>query len=177
MQFTEKFLDAFNAKVLLALKNLPNNPKPQCEGFIVHDIVKYKNSINLIENTFQVGIVPNEKRTKYQYFANKKAMETRYRRTPLSRNFAEADVEKERYPGGIFRDMDDIEKAIGVSGHDSMVDEALALIYHYAENAFCHVTQKEWNVSFSQNFLARIEQLERATDNPYTLPLARLIAA
>ncbi len=176
MQVTENFLNALNAKILAALVAMKNNPKPTCEGFYVFHYSQPRRDKDPIITLFKVGVVPEEKQSKYQYFATKKAMESAYRKSPLSRNFAEDDIDKERYPGGIFRSLQYSLKAIGVSGHDSMVDEALALIYHHAENAFRHVTERAANESWNVNFLARIKNETQHFNNPFTEPLAELIA-
>ncbi len=178
MQVTDNFLNALNAKILAALLAMKNNPKPSCEGFYVchYSQSKSKKGKDPVIILFKVGVVPEEKQSKYQYFATKKAMESLYKRSQLSRNFAEDDIDKERYPGGIFRNLQSFLKAIGVSGHDSMVDEALALIYHHAENAFRHVTERAGYVSWNANFLARIKNETKHITNPFIQPLAELVA-
>lgn len=141
-------MNLFWARLERALKDLPNNPKPSCEGFYVCDY----NFLSNILNTEKIGVVPVMKEDKYRYFASKKVAETLYREKMLSRNFAENNEDLERFTGafclwlnsppnfgtGEYRN-DALEmspgslslgiRCVGISGHDSMVDEAIAVLF------------------------------------------------
>ena len=104
-----------------ALTDLPGDPKPACEGFYFADY----NEITGF-TLEMIGEIPVEKRPKYMYFASKKVLQCMYLNAERSQEFA--DETKEQYPGGV-----NIKGyAAGVSGHDSLIDEAISVLWLFS---------------------------------------------
>ncbi len=116
-------LNDFLFRLQGVLKNIPNNPKSSCEGFYLTDYDSERGG--LISE--KIGFVPAEKDSKYLYLSSKKVAQTLYLGKNRSKDFENTDLEQ--YPGGIiFRYTPDVFGA-GVSGHDSMIDEAIAILW------------------------------------------------
>ncbi|KKQ35537.1 MAG: hypothetical protein US50_C0012G0002 [Candidatus Nomurabacteria bacterium GW2011_GWB1_37_5] len=109
----------FLGRLKNALKNLPDNPKPSCTGFYLCD---YDHDTGLLIAE-QIGIIPEEKKAKYFQFAIKKVMQTLSFGKTRSKEFENNALEQ--YPGAIKLYLN----CAGVSGHDSMVDEAISVLW------------------------------------------------
>ena len=117
-------MNSFLSRLQFALENLPDNPKPQCEGFY---LCFFDPKGQKMTNE-RIGYVPPEKEEKYCHLAFKKAYDTFYFKTTRSKDFADDDLE--RYAGG-FRFRTSLEKSLytGTSAHESMVDEAISALW------------------------------------------------
>ncbi len=112
-------MNEFLRRLEIALQDLPGNPKPSCTGFYLSYFDKDKEFLS----TEKIGFVSVEKDEKYWSFAIKKVIQTLYYKKTRSKDFENSD--KEQYPGGIQLESG----CAGVSGHDSLVDEAIALLW------------------------------------------------
>ncbi len=101
------------------LKNLPNNPKPACAGFCLTYFDYIKETIV----SERIGNVPPEKEYKYFFLSTKKVTQTLLLGKNRSKDFQNKKLEQ--YPGAIRL----FDNCAGVSGHDSMVDEATAALW------------------------------------------------
>ena len=118
-------MNNFFLRLEKALNVLPDNPKPQCEGFFI----AYYDNITGITTCEPLGEIPSEKWFKYNYFAQKKCAQVQYlnkmnRKYYRSADFAENDEALELFPGGV-KIGDD---SSGTSGHHSKVDEAISAL-------------------------------------------------
>lgn len=117
-------MNPFLLRLQKALENLPNNPKPSCEGFYLADWDS-KEEVLIVE---KFGDVPHEKDYKYLHFAAKKATQVLYLKKYRSLEFANDSLEQ--YPGGVI--IGSGLNSSGTSGHESMVDEAISFLWSIA---------------------------------------------
>jgi len=110
-----------------ALENLPNNPKSACKGFYLAYYNPKKNTL-VAE---KIGIVPAEKDLKYLNLACKKVTQTLLNNSVRSKDFENNDLEQ--YPGAFAINTPSGTFCAGVSGHDSMVDEAISILWLLAK--------------------------------------------
>lgn len=113
-----RFKKFFWERLLLALENLPDNPKPNCKGFYSAEYCK----VNKIMTVEKIGFVPAEKDFKYLHLAAKKATQTLLFGKVRSKEFENSDLEQ--YAGGV----NIYEGSNGTSGHDAIIDEAISAI-------------------------------------------------
>lgn len=169
-------LNNFFQRLEKALNNLPDNPKPQCEGFFN---AYYYNSTG-ITTCEPFGEIPPEKWFKYNYFAQKKCAQVQYlnkknAKCYRSKDFAMDDETLELFTGGV-KMADD---SSGTSGHDSMIDEAISAQRLIASTLqLIHgpifLTSHEFGIrlqSHSRDFRKRF-----APDNKWVSIIADLIA-
>lgn len=122
-------MNPFLSRLKFALANLPNNPKPECAGFYLCFFDPQKGKMT----NERIGDVLHEKETKYSRLAFKKAFDTFYFKTTRSKDFADDDLE--RYAGGFRLKKDSGEDLyVGVSGHESMIDEAISALWLLGKN-------------------------------------------
>ncbi|MFZ4648811.1 MAG: hypothetical protein ACOYMB_04275 [Patescibacteria group bacterium] len=150
-----------------ALEQLPNNPKPICEGFYLteHDCTE---NITIIE---EIGYVPKEKDSKYRHFSAKKVTQTLFFQKMRSKEFENEELEQ--YPGAVkYRNW-----CVGVSGHESMIDEAISTLWAIAKT----VREGKWSEDFSiRDYgvikeMAELFQLNYAPDNQWITIIVRLM--
>ena len=104
-----------------AITDLPNDPKPDCEGFYFANWNMETKELT----TEAIGIIPENKLLKYLYFATKKVMQTVLFGRTRSAEFKNENLDQ--YIGGVCI----CGHAAGVSGHDSLIDEAIAILWLY----------------------------------------------
>jgi ribosomal protein L29 len=132
-------MNYFFLRLQKALGNLPENPRPECEGFYFADFDPQKGL-----TAEEIGEAVAEKKSKYLHFACKKATEVLRYKAKRSKEFA--DDKAERYAGSFASSYG----CTGISGHDSMIDEAIAVL--------CEATKHVIRVNDSTNaFLASDE--------------------
>lgn len=163
-------MNIFLQRLEVALEQMPNNPKPQCKGFYLTFFNKETNYLT----TEKIGIVPTEKNDKYFRFSLKKVLQTMEKGETLSRNFENDKLEQ--YPGAVNFQLG----CTGISGHESMVDEAGSALWPIAFNL-----QQNYGNDFFQNmkksepiFMSFVESVSRSVtiDNPWVMTLGGLIA-
>ncbi len=147
----------------IALKNLPDNPKPQCKGFYLAYYYKYGDTLTVEK----IGDVPVEKQMKYFQFAVKKVMQTLSFGKIRSKEFENDTLEQ--YPGAITL----INGCAGVSGHESMIDEAISTLWLIAiHNSGSMSNFNNWEVFLET---ARIIGESVAPDNKFIPIIAKLM--
>ena len=162
-------MNIFFERLRLALQNLPNNPKPECGGFC---LAFYKEDTG-VTTCESLGFIPDDKKFKYNYYAQKKCAQTLFLKKNRSKEFEHKNLEQ--FPGGIKIGKD----CAGVSGHDSMVDEAIAAVFIFAYN-FQQVYGESALKSehFSKYLLQKALVLKSAMpDNQWPGIIVELIAA
>ena len=144
-----------------ALTDLPGDPKPECEGFY---IATYDEFIGLTLEA--IGYIPEEKKNKYMYFATKKVLQCMYKNATHSQEFA--DEKLDQFPGGVFID----EFGAGVSGHDPLIDEAIAVLWLFSNQPTLSKVQHEnpWQQLYDD---AMDWQRKHAYDNPWIEIIAK----
>ncbi len=173
--FVSKFhpeMNPFLTRLEKALENLPNNPKPACEGFFITEF----DFQALTLTTEKIGYVPREKQEKYFKFSLKKVIQTLHFGKIRSKDFE--DDKLEQYPGAIKVEND----CAGVSAHESMVDEAISLIWQTIKDVFI-LHDSEPSAMHNRNFwqvfrsVAQVNQQRLAPDNIWVIPLSELLVS
>lgn len=154
-------MNEFLMRLEVALGNLPNNPKPECKGFYLAYYDREKLTVE------KIGDVPAEKEFKYLKFAVKKVMQTLEFKKIRSKEFA--DDALGQYPGAIAL----TNGCAGVSGHESMVDEAISALWLiYINSVWSIQKENHWEVFLET---ARIIEATTASDNKWISIIAELI--
>ncbi|MFA6523929.1 MAG: hypothetical protein WC264_01255 [Candidatus Paceibacterota bacterium] len=170
-------MNSFLVYLQQALENLPNNPKPMCEGFYLAYYNPKKNTLI----TEKIGTVPAEKDFKYLHFACKKVTQTLQKNAIRSKNFENNDLEQ--YPGAFAIKTPSGTFCAGVSGHESMVDEAISILWLIAKKLISN-ENKDSNIELfvvSNMFRSLIKyeayriQKEFVPDNKWISVIASLI--
>ncbi len=117
-------LDPFWERLQKALENLPGNPKPDCKGFY---FAWYCHKTNKMVCE-KIGFIHPDKKFKYMHFSSKKVTQTLLFKKIRSKEFENNELEQ--YPGGI----DILNGCAGTSGHDSMIDEAISVLFLIADS-------------------------------------------
>lgn len=153
----------FALRADIALGEIPNNPKPRCEGFYL----TWKTDDGL--TTERVGYVPIENQSKYFSLSRKKVLDMRSFGVNRSKDCA--NPEFQRYQGGIIF----CEKPAGVSAHIPEIDEAFALLWLICQKTAR--TEDPKTAIFWEDFvsLAEIEG-NSISDNPWISVIANLMA-
>ena len=120
-------MNSFLVRLQKALENLPNNPKPECEGFYL----AYYNALKNTLTVEKIGIVSVIKEFKYLQFACKKLTQTLFFGAMRSKEFENNDLEQ--YPGSFIINTEFGPFGVAVSGHDSMIDEAISVLWLIAK--------------------------------------------
>ncbi len=171
-------MNHFLWRLQYALENLPNNPKPSCEGFYLAYYNPWKSTLV----TEKFGYVPQDKDFKYMHFAGKKVTQTLLFGAKRSKDFENNDLEQ--YPGAItMNGLDsDLIFCAGVSGHDSMVDEAISALWlvakqFMAENFRSGMLISHSNDKFFFYLKERAEEMQKrvAPDNSWIVPIAEIM--
>ncbi len=180
-------MNNFFLRLERALQNLPNNPKPECKGFYL----AFYDGQTGITTCEPLGFIPEEKRFKYNYFAQKKCAQTLYLNKRRSKAFAKDKLEQ--YAGGIRCDYVPANKenvvkgkiidCAGVSGHESMVDEAIAALFIIARRINIIHSDGSTGSTFMEtsifaNHLLTMANVQRngiAPDNHWITIIAELI--
>lgn len=157
-----------------ALENLPDNPKPACQGFYLAYYNPKKNKL-VAE---KIGTVPVEKEFKYLNFACKKATQTLLLNAVRSKDFENNDLEQ--YPGAFVIKTPAGPFCAGVSGHESMIDEAISALWLIAkkiesESVSTHVTGSTRMFYSQLRIEAERAQRESASDNKWISVIAGLM--
>jgi len=127
-------INPFLARLQKALENLPNNPKPECEGFY---LANYDSKNDTLTNE-KIGSVPSEKKSKYRHFASKKVTLTLLYKVARSKEIENGGFE-ETCPQGSFTFFAESEiSCTGVSGHTSPIDEAISVLHELVKNLIRH---------------------------------------
>lgn len=156
------------------LANLPNNPKPTCKGFYLADYDPTTKEL-LVE---KVGSVPPEKDLKYLHYATKKVTQTLLFGATRSKEFENNDLEQ--YPGGFALKTSLGTYGTGVSGHESMIDEAISVLWQVAKKI---IRESDASNAFvaSKRFYSKItseaEEIQRtlAPDNKWIAIIAKMM--
>ncbi len=112
-------MNEFLRRLEIALTNLPGNPKPSCKGFYIAYYDRHKKATT----AEKIGFVPDSKDFQYLHFSLKKATQTLFLNKIRSKDFENSDLEQ--YAGGVQL----ANGCAGVSGHDPLVDEAIAILW------------------------------------------------
>jgi hypothetical protein len=120
-------MNPFLSRLQNVLENLPENPKPSCEGFYL----SYFNSKKGTLVSEKIGMIPDEKEFKYLHFACKKVTQTLREGATRSKQFENNDLEQ--YPGAFAIDTSSGTFCAGVSGYESMIDEAISALWLIAK--------------------------------------------
>ena len=122
-------MNPFFSRLQKALENLPNNPKPECKGFCLADY----NSYNDILTNEKIGLVPDEKKSKYRHLASKKVTLTLLYNVSRSKEIEDGNFE-ETCPQGSFNLFSRSRfSCTGVSAHVSPIDEAISMLHELAK--------------------------------------------
>lgn len=165
IEFKSQFHPEMNEFLFLlqeALDRLPNNPKPQCKGFYLCDYDASSDALTVE----RIGDVPIEKYKKYFKFAMKKVTQTLEFGAVRSKEFENDKLEQ--YPGGVSF----ANGATGISGHESMIDEAGSILWRIHKiNAITR------DLNYWITFPDRVNNMNDsiAPDNKWVMILANLI--
>ncbi len=104
-----------------ALAQLPNNPKPDCHGFY---FAEYNHQTGILRAE-KIGSIPEEKELKLLYFVTTKVTEALYSPKNRSEIISSGDFKKLR---GVCING----HCAGISNHHSLIDEAIATLWLFA---------------------------------------------
>ena len=124
--------NTFWENVQQALTDLPGDPKPACKGFYFAEYDPL-NGLSIEA----IGEIPEDKKFKYMYFATKKVLQTLYKGTSRSQEFMNKKMDQ--YIGGVIING----YGAGISGHDSLIDEALSVLWLHANKPQLSIIQHE----------------------------------
>jgi len=174
----DPMMNSFLFHLKYALENVLNNPKPLCEGFYLAYYDEKKDSTTIEK----IGVVPEDKKSKYRHFASKKVTQTLLFGANRSKDFEDNNLEQ--YPGAI-KLHDRYEKLIacaGVSGHDSMIDEAISALWLLGKRILDEERDCNNAYASSPRFFGKLKyeavqfQAQYALDNQWIVEIVEIMA-
>jgi hypothetical protein len=150
----------FVDKMWKIIQDLSDNPKPECTGFYL----THYDYDECISEQVLFYEVPKEKVYKYLYFSNKKTYQPMHEGVLLSRDIA--DEKLDQYPGGVniapcdVLHLMNIGGSVGISGHESMVDEAMSALILAAKNSLWKIRRARSHCTnlFKKEFWIQFEK-------------------